>query len=242
MTAVDIQDLEIVNDAVARATGGRVHETVPDTCLHQTDDVIDVGRHVKELRNRLRERGSSGLKLSRRYELLLEAHLPCWPMLRCAPALTRSADKGRELSRTRRSRTAADSPLRDGLYEFDRTCWTARLRTGARIVGRLGSRWYAVCAETPREGADRTNPPDADALRRSSNWRRRFGATVRPESLRTTGRRLIVLARARGCDTRHLRANGTNRWKVLLRRWTLDKRQQERRRTPAIAWSCVMPG
>jgi len=86
MTAVDIQDLEIVNDAVARATGGRVHETVPDTCLHQRDDVIDVGRHVKELRNRLRERGSSGLKLSRRYELLLEAHLPSWPMLRCAPA------------------------------------------------------------------------------------------------------------------------------------------------------------
>ena len=43
MTPVNIQHLEIVNDAVARTTGVRVRETIPDTSLHRTYDVIDVG-------------------------------------------------------------------------------------------------------------------------------------------------------------------------------------------------------
>jgi two-component system sensor histidine kinase KdpD len=43
MTPVHIRHLEIVNDAVARTTGVRVRETVPDTSLHRTYAVIDVG-------------------------------------------------------------------------------------------------------------------------------------------------------------------------------------------------------
>jgi two-component system sensor histidine kinase KdpD len=42
-TPVNIRHLEIVNDAVARTTGVRVRETVPDTSLHRTYAVIDVG-------------------------------------------------------------------------------------------------------------------------------------------------------------------------------------------------------
>ena len=55
MTAVNIQHLETLNDAVARATGVRVRETVPDTFLHRADEVINVDVTVEELRNRLRE-------------------------------------------------------------------------------------------------------------------------------------------------------------------------------------------
>ena len=55
MTAVNIQHLETLNDAVARATGVRVRETVPDTFLDRADEVINVDVTVEELRNRLRE-------------------------------------------------------------------------------------------------------------------------------------------------------------------------------------------
>jgi two-component system sensor histidine kinase KdpD len=55
MTAVNIQHLETLNDAVARATGIRVRETVPDTFLDRADEVINVDVTVEELRNRLRQ-------------------------------------------------------------------------------------------------------------------------------------------------------------------------------------------
>src|SRR6187455_883378 len=54
MTAVNIQHLETLNDAVARATGVRVRETVPDTFLDRADEVINVDVTVDELRSRLR--------------------------------------------------------------------------------------------------------------------------------------------------------------------------------------------
>jgi two-component system sensor histidine kinase KdpD len=55
MTAVNIQHLETLNDAVAKATGVRVRETVPDTFLNRADEVINVDVTVEELRSRLRE-------------------------------------------------------------------------------------------------------------------------------------------------------------------------------------------
>ncbi len=54
MTAVNIQHLETLNDAVARVTGVRVRETVPDTFLDRADEVINVDTTVEELRSRLR--------------------------------------------------------------------------------------------------------------------------------------------------------------------------------------------
>ena len=44
-----------LNDAVAKATGVRVRETVPDTFLDRADEVINVDVTADELRSRLRE-------------------------------------------------------------------------------------------------------------------------------------------------------------------------------------------
>ena len=49
MTAVNIQHLETLNDAVSRATGVRVRETVPDTFLDRADEVVNVDVTVEEL-------------------------------------------------------------------------------------------------------------------------------------------------------------------------------------------------
>lgn len=54
-TAVNIQHIETLNDAVARMTGVRVRETVPDTFLDRADEVINVDVTTGELRNRLRQ-------------------------------------------------------------------------------------------------------------------------------------------------------------------------------------------
>ncbi len=50
MTAVNIQHLETLNDAVGRVTGVRVRETVPDTFLDRADEVVNVDVTVEELR------------------------------------------------------------------------------------------------------------------------------------------------------------------------------------------------
>jgi two-component system sensor histidine kinase KdpD len=55
MTAVNIQHLETLNDAVGRVTGVRVRETVPDTFLDRADEVVNVDVTVEELRTRLRQ-------------------------------------------------------------------------------------------------------------------------------------------------------------------------------------------
>ncbi|MBC7933541.1 MAG: histidine kinase, partial [Rubrivivax sp.] len=54
ITAVNIQHLESLNDAVARTTGVRVRETIPDHVLRRADEVVNVDVSVDTLRTRLR--------------------------------------------------------------------------------------------------------------------------------------------------------------------------------------------
>ena len=55
MTAVNIQHLETLNDAVNRSANTVIRETVPDSFLKRADEVVNVDVTVNELRNRLRQ-------------------------------------------------------------------------------------------------------------------------------------------------------------------------------------------
>ena len=55
LTAVNIQHLETLNDAVARVTGVQVRETVPDTFLDRSNEIVNVDITVEELRDRLKQ-------------------------------------------------------------------------------------------------------------------------------------------------------------------------------------------
>src|SRR4030095_5066407 len=55
LTAVNIQHLETLNDAVGRVTGVRVRETIPDTFLDRAEEVVNVDVTVQELQSRLRQ-------------------------------------------------------------------------------------------------------------------------------------------------------------------------------------------
>ncbi|MGC1362367.1 MAG: hypothetical protein WA826_14420 [Silvibacterium sp.] len=55
MTAVNIQHLETLNDAVSRSANTRIRETIPDSFLRRADEVVNVDIPIDELRTRLRE-------------------------------------------------------------------------------------------------------------------------------------------------------------------------------------------
>ncbi|HEX8812074.1 MAG TPA: histidine kinase, partial [Terracidiphilus sp.] len=54
MTAVNIQHLETLNDAVNSSANTVIRETVPDNFLKRADEVVNIDVTVNELRNRLR--------------------------------------------------------------------------------------------------------------------------------------------------------------------------------------------
>ncbi len=55
ITAVNIQHIESLNDAIASTTGVRVRETIPDWVLKRADEVVNVDVSVETLRTRLRQ-------------------------------------------------------------------------------------------------------------------------------------------------------------------------------------------
>src|ERR1035438_8153292 len=55
MTAVNIQHLETLNDAVNRSANTVIRETVPDNFFKRADEVLNIDITVEELRSRLRE-------------------------------------------------------------------------------------------------------------------------------------------------------------------------------------------
>ena len=156
MTAVNIQHLETLNDAVARVTGVRVRETVPDTFLDRADEVINVDTTVEELRSRLR-RGK--IYKPEKIEQALANFFRAGNLSTLRElALRAVADEVGEKAASARQREGLEPAL---IPERVMVCMSSAegaprvIRAGARIAARLGARWYAVYVETPREAPGR---------------------------------------------------------------------------------------
>jgi two-component system sensor histidine kinase KdpD len=224
MTAVNIQHLETLNDAVARATGVRVRETVPDTFLDRADEVINVDVTVEELRSRLRE---GKIYRPDKVEQALtnffrKGNLSTLREL----ALRAVADEVGEKAASYRAREGLEPAL---IPERVMVCMSSNalaprvIRTGARIAGRLGSRWYAVYVETPREHADRISPQDAEALQQNIKLAETLGATVVRVKADRPADGLIAFAQREGVTHVIFGQSARTRWELLLRGSTLDK-------------------
>jgi two-component system sensor histidine kinase KdpD len=224
MTAVNIQHLETLNDAVARTTGVRVRETVPDTFLDRADEVINVDVTVEELRNRLRE---GKIYRPEKVEQALsnffrKGNLSTLREL----ALRAVADEVGEKAASYRAREGLEPAL---IPERVMVCMSSNaaaprvIRTGARIAGRLGSKWYAVYVETPREKPDRINPHDSDALQQNTRLAESLGATVvRVRAVRPADG-LIAFAQREGVTHVIFGQSARSRWELLWRGSTLDR-------------------
>jgi two-component system sensor histidine kinase KdpD len=224
MTAVNIQHLETLNDAVARATGVRVRETIPDTFLDRADEVINVDVTVEELRNRLRE---GKIYRPEKVEQALsnffrKGNLSTLREL----ALRAVADEVGEKAASYRAREGLEPAL---IPERVMVCMSSNalaprvIRTGSRIAGRLGSRWYAVYVETPSERGDRINPRDADALQQNIKLAETLGATVVRVKAGKPADGLIAFAQREGVTHVIFGQSARTRWELLLRGSTLDK-------------------
>jgi two-component system sensor histidine kinase KdpD len=224
MTAVNIQHLETLNDAVARATGVRVRETVPDTFLHRADEVINVDVTVEELRNRLRE---GKIYQPDKVEQALsnffrKGNLSTLREL----ALRAVADEVSEKAASYRAREGLEPAL---IPERVMVCMSSNtlaprvLRTGARIAGRLGAKWYAVYVETPQEKPDRINPRDADALQQNIRLAESLGATVVRVRAERPSDGLVAFAQREGVTHVIFGQSARSRWELLLRGSTLDR-------------------
>jgi two-component system sensor histidine kinase KdpD len=97
------------------------------------------------------------------------------------------------------------------------------IRTGARIAGRLGSRWYAVYVETPGERKDRINQRDAAALQQNTRLAETLGATVVRVKADKPADGLIAFAQREGVTHVIFGQSARTRWELLLRGSTLDK-------------------
>ena len=222
MTAVNIQHLETLNDAVARATGVRVRETVPDTFLDRADEVINVDVTVEELRSRLR----AGKIYRRKVEQALTNffHKGNLSTLR-ELALRAVADDVGEKAASYRAREAW-SPL---IPERVMVCMSSNalaprvIRTGARIAGRLGAKWYAVYVQTPREQPGRIGARDAEALQENIRLAESLGATVVRVKADRPSDGLVAFAQREGVTHVIFGQSARSRLELVWRESTLNK-------------------
>lgn len=220
LTAVNIQHIETLNDAVARVTGVRVRETVPDTFVDRADEVINVDVTVDELRNRLRE---GKVYKAEKVEQALsnffrKGNLSTLREL----ALRAVADEVGEKAATYRAREGlgpAVIPERVMVCMSSSTAAPRVIRAGARIAGRLGSRWYAVYVETPR-----TEPAaQKEALAQNIALAESLGATVVRVTADTPSDGLIAFAQREGVTHVVFGQTARSRWELFWKGSTLDR-------------------
>lgn len=228
LTAVNIQHLETLNDAVSRVTGVRVRETVPDTLLDRADEVVNVDVTVEELHRRLRQ---GKVYPPDRVEQALgsffrESNLSTLREL----ALRAVADEIGDKAASRRQREGLEPAL---IPERVMICMSSSadaprvIRAGARVAGRLGARWYAVYVETPHEAPGRIGAVDRDALQRNIALAEDLGGTVVRVKADKAGDGLIAFAKREGITHVVFGQTARTRWEILLRGSTLNRFLQE---------------
>jgi two-component system sensor histidine kinase KdpD len=179
ITAVNIQHIESLNDAIASTTGVRVRETIPDWVLKRTDEVVNVDVSVETLRQRLRQgKIYDPAKIEQALgNFFRKGNLTALREL----ALRQLASDQAGKAQVYRDREGLERPvIPDKVMVAMASRGSARtlLRVGSRIAGRLATDWYAVYVETPREEPGRIKPEDHVALTDNIRFAQQLGANA----------------------------------------------------------------
>ena len=218
MTAVNVQHLETLNDAVSRSADVQIRETIPDSFLKRADEVVNVDITVEELRSRL--------KMGKIYAAdKIEQSLANFfrkgnlSMLRELALRTTAAEVGSRAAEYRRSEGLEQAPIPEKVM----VCLSPRpgaerlLRVGARIAGRLGTSWYAVRVESPDED---TRHGDAEEFQRMEEYQRmarELGAEVVVLKDKHVADALIEYAQQEGISHVVFGQSARSRLDILLR-------------------------
>ena len=237
MTAVNIQHLETLNDAVARATGVRVRETVPDTFLDRANEVINVDVTVEELRNRLRE---GKIYRPEKIEQALtnffrKGNLSTLRELALRAVADEVSDKAASYRGQGRPRAGADPRTRHGLHELECT-GSAGDQDGLTDCGTpRGALVRGLRRDAARKA--RTDQPERRrCLVREHPARGKPGCDGRAREGRFAVGGIDRVCTARGGYARHLRPERANAVGGHLAR--VDARQVSRRRARCRRAGC----
>ena len=217
ITAVNVQHIESLNDAVARTTGVRVRETIPDYVLRRADEVINVDVSVDMLRTRLRQgKIYSVEKIEQSLNnFFRKGNLSALRELSLRQVAEDQAGKSHDY----REREGLENAV---IPETVMVCMASRgsarklLRTGSRIAGRLSTDWFAVYVETPNEELGRIKPADYAALTENIKLAEELGAKVVKLKARRVADALIDFARREGITHVIFGQSSRSRWDILL--------------------------
>jgi two-component system sensor histidine kinase KdpD len=222
-TAVNIQHLETLNDAVNRSANTTIRETVPDSFLKRADEVLNIDITVEELRGRLRQ-GKIYAPDKVEQSLANFFRKGNLNMLRELSLRTTAEQVSSRASDYRRTQGLEQAPIPEKVM----VCLSTRpgterlLRVGARVAGRLASNWYAVYVAPP----DDKGHSDPEAFQRLEEYRRMardLGAKVIFLTDKNVSDALIRFAQQENISHVIFGQTVRSRWDILLRGSVLNR-------------------
>ena len=232
MTAVNIQHLETLNDAVSRSASTQIRETVPDSFLKRADEVVNVDVTVDELRARLRE-GKIYAREKVEQALANFFRKGNLNMLRELALRTTAEQVGTAAAEYRRTQGLEQAPIPEKVM----VCLSSRpgterlLRTGARIAGRLATNWYAVYVETPDDDKRHGDPEAFARLEEYERMARELGARVVTLKGKSVAETLIDFAQQENISHVVFGQSARSRFDILLRGSIINRFLAEMRET-----------
>jgi len=223
MTAVNIQHLETLNDAVSRSANTTIRETVPDNFLKRADEVVNIDITVDELRSRLRQ---GKIYAAEKVEQSLanffrKGNLN---MLRELALRTTAEQVGNRESEYRRTQGLEQAPMPEKVM----VCLSTRpgterlLRIGARVAGRLASNWYAVYVARP-DDRGHSDPEAYHRLEEYQRMARDLGAQVVTLTGRNVSDALIRFAQQESISHVVFGQSVRSRWNIFLHGSVLNR-------------------
>src|SRR5579859_6952901 len=224
MTAVNIQHLETLNDAVNRSANTVIRETVPDNFFRRADEVVNVDVTVDELRNRLRQ-GKIYAPEKVEQSLANFFRIGNLNLLRELALRTTAEQVSRRESEYRRTQGLEQATVPEKVM----VCLSTRpgterlLRVGARIAGRLSTEWYAVYVTRPDDDKGHGDPEAWHRLEEYQRMARDLGAQVVNLQDKNVSDALIRFAQQESISHVVFGQSARSRWDILFRGSVLNR-------------------
>ena len=224
MTAVNIQHLETLNDAVNRSANTVIRETVPDNFFKRADEVVNIDVTVDELRSRLRQ---GKIYAAEKVEQSLanffrKGNLN---MLRELALRTTAEQVSNRASEYRRTQGLEQAPIPEKVM----VCLSTRpgterlLRVGARVSGRLAINWYAFYVTKPDDDKGHGDPEAFHRLEEYERMARDLGAKVVNLTDRNVSDALIRYAQQESISHVVFGQSARSRFDILFRGSVLNR-------------------
>jgi two-component system sensor histidine kinase KdpD len=224
ITAVNIQHIESLNDAIVSTTGVRVRETIPDWVLKRADEVVNVDVSVETLRTRLRQgKIYDAAKIEQALtNFFRKGNLTALREIALRQLASDQAGKA-QAYRTREGLDRPVIPEKVMVAMASRGSARNLLRVGSRIAGRLATDWFAVYVETPKEEPGRIKPEDHVALADNIRFAQQLGAKIVKLKGARVADLLVDFAKREGITHVVFGQSARSRWDLLLHGSIVDR-------------------